>query len=78
MKQIDKETLGLHYFIMLQVALVILKIAGLMNTDRLIVLSPTWIPFAFVLGLTALLLAFGTLAVVVSTIRILVSGEHQT
>lgn len=73
----DKETLGLHYFIMLQIALIILKIAGLMNTDWLIVLSPTWIPFAFVLGLTALLLAFGTLAVVISTIRILVSGKHQ-
>lgn len=62
---------------MLQIALVILKIAGLMSTDWLVVLSPTWIPFAFVLGLTALLLAFGTLAVVISTIRILVSSEHQ-
>lgn len=62
---------------MLQIALVILKIAGLMNTDWLVVLSPTWIPFAFILGLTALLLAFRTLAVVASTIRILVSSEHQ-
>lgn len=77
MKQMDKETLGLIYFATLQIALIILKIAGLINTDWLIVLLPTWIPFAFVLGMAVLVLAFGALAVVINTIRILVSGKHQ-
>lgn len=76
MKQMDKETLGLYFLLMLQVALIILKIVGLMSVDWLIVLSPTWIPFVFTLGITVVLLAFGSLAVMISIIRILVSSKH--